>query len=405
VPRSALNAYHHWQQLTNLLPLLLNPAMFILLRRACCLAAVFFPAFVFAAEQPPAIRLQLFAEGLKNPVHVWHDGTARLFIVEQAGTIRIVKNGRLVEQPFLDIRDRVLAGGECGLLSIAFHPKFQQNGRFFLNYTTRDAQRQIFTVISEFVCDPRSDVADASRERVLMRFRQPWANHNGGQSAFGPDGHLYIGTGDGGLANDPLGSGQDTKSLLGKMLRIAVDNVPQGAAYGIPRDNPFVGNPNYRPEIWATGLRNPWRFSFDRKTGLCYAGDVGQNAWEEISIIERGKNYGWNIMEGFHQFGQPRPTQGLALPIKEYDRNAGKSVTGGYVYRGKTFPALEGWSIYGDYETRRIWGLKYVDGKVVGDALLLQTNIPISSFGEDADGEIYVCDYARGKVYRIVPAQ
>jgi glucose/arabinose dehydrogenase len=360
---------------------------------------------VFAAEQPPAIRLELFAEGLKNPVHVWHDGTNRVFIVEQAGTIRIVRDGRVLAQPFLDISDRVLSGGECGLLSIAFHPKFQQNGRFFLNYTTRDQQRQIFTIISEFVCDPKSDVADAGKERVLLRIRQPWGNHNGGQNAFGPDGHLYIGMGDGGAANDPLGSGQDMKSLLGKILRIAVDNVPQGAPYGIPRDNPFVGNPNYRPEIWATGQRNPWRFSFDRKTGLCYSGDVGQNAWEEINIIEKGKNYGWNIMEGFHAFGPPRPQQGLTLPIKEYDRIAGKSVTGGYVYRGKKFPALDGWYIYGDYETRRIWGLKYVDGKVVGDALLLQTNMPISSFGEDADGEIYVCDHPRGKVYRIVPAQ
>jgi glucose/arabinose dehydrogenase len=381
-----------------------NRAMLAFLKSAFFIAVLVWPLSVLAAEQPPAIRLQLVAEGLQNPVHVWHDGTKRIFIVEQPGTIRILKDGQLMEAPFLDIRNRVLHGGECGLLSVAFHPKFQQNGRFFVNYTTRNQQRQIFTVISEFVCNPKSDTADASKERVILRIAQPFSNHNGGQNAFGPDGYLYIGMGDGGNRDDvPYGNGQNTRTLLGKILRIDVDNVPQGSAYGIPPDNPFVNNPNYRPEIWTIGMRNPWRFSFDRKTGICYAGDVGQMSWEEIDIIEKGKNYGWNIMEGSHPFGQPRPTQGLTMPIKEYDRNAGRSITGGYVYRGRRFPALDGWYIYGDYETRRIWGLKYVNGKVVGDALLLQTNIPISSFGEDADGEIYVCDHPRGKIYRIVP--
>ncbi len=361
------------------------------------------PALLAAAADAPNVRLQPFINAVEFPVHVTHDGTERLFVVEQRGRIRLVLNGQLQPQAYLDIRDRVFFGGECGLLCVAFHPNFQRNGRFFVNYTTKTDG--LHTIVSEFQADPKATAASPATERVILKFRQPWANHNGGQILFGPDGKFYIGTGDGGLAGDPLDSGQHLDTLLGKILRIDVDPDAGASGYDIPPDNPFVGKPKARPEIWAYGLRNPWRFCFDRATGLMYAADVGQDKWEEIDVIEKGKNYGWNIMEGFHPFKNGRSTKDLVPPIKEYGHDLGLSVTGGHVYRGKRFPSLVGYYIYADYETGRLWGLKYDGSRVTADVQFQRTRCKISSFGEDLAGEIYVCDHLDGAVWRLVVAE
>ena len=350
----------------------------------------------FGAEPPPKINLEPLVRGLQQPLYVTHDGTDRIFIVEQPGRIRLFQNGQLQKDPYLDLRAKVTSGGECGLLGLAFHPDFATNGYFYVNYTAR--RGTLVTVISEFRAEPKSNRVDPRTERELMTFEQPYPNHNGGQVVFGPDRMLYIGTGDGGSAGDPKNSGQRTDTLLGKILRIDVSTRQR---YGVPPDNPFVGRRGYRPEIWATGLRNPWRFSFDRETKHCYCADVGQNLWEEIDIITRGGNYGWRLMEGTHPFRpEANMPEDLIPPIKEYHHDFGLSITGGYVYRGKQFPSLIGWYIYGDYSSGRIWGLKYEDGRVTGDAELLHSRTQPSSFGEDASGEMYLCDH-NGTVYRI----
>ncbi len=245
----------------------------------------------------PAIALKELVDGLRNPVHVTHagDGSGRLFVVEQHGTIRIVENGRLRPEAFLDISDRVDSGGEKGLLSVAFHPQYKQNGFFYVNYTTR--QRNLYTIVAQFK-RATFNRAEPVSERVLLKIRQPFGNHNGGQLAFGPDGYLYIGMGDGGAGNDPHDNGQRPDTLLGALLRIDVDRKAARKPYAIPPDNPFVGRSNYRQEIWAYGLRNPWRFSFDAGDGRLYLADVGQDRYEEIDVIDKGRNYGWNIMEG-----------------------------------------------------------------------------------------------------------
>ena len=352
-----------------------------------------------ALGEPPKIRLEPFVQDVESPVYLTHDGTKRLFVVEQEGKIRLVVDGRLMEKPYLDIRDRVEAGGECGLLCVAFHPNFAKNGRFFVNYTTR--QSGLHTIISEFHATPDAAGASAATERVILKFKQPFANHNGGQILFGADGMLYIGTGDGGSAGDPFNNGQRLDTLLGKILRIDVDG---REPYAVPRDNPFVERAGAQPEIWAYGLRNPWRFCFDRATGLMYAGDVGQGKWEEIDIIEKGKNYGWNIMEGAHPFKSGRSQIDLVNPIMEYDHKMGLSITGGYVYRGKRFPSLAGFYLYGDFSSGRIWGLKYEGGRVTAVTEVYRGTTKISSFGEDSEGELYLCDYYHGKVLRVVAA-
>jgi glucose/arabinose dehydrogenase len=326
------------------------------------------------------IALEPFVSNVEFPVDLQHDDTQRLYVVEQRGRIRAIVNGQLQSEPFLDIRDRVKFGGECGLLGLAFHPDFAGNGRCFVNYTTTKDQWPLTTRISEFH-------AGRTDEKVLLRFRQPWSNHNGGGLVFGPDGRLYIGTGDGGAAGDPLNSGQTRDSLLGKILRLDVNK------------------PGAAPEMYAYGLRNPWRFSFDPLTKLLYCADVGQDKWEEVNIIEAGKNYGWNIMEGTHNFKNGRSKSELVPPIKEYGHDLGLSITGGYVYRGKKIPALVGWYVYGDYDSGRIWGLRYENGKVTGDVELLKTKHKISSFGQDAEGELYVCSHYDGAVLKIVPAR
>jgi glucose/arabinose dehydrogenase len=261
-------------------------------------------------------------------------------------------------------------------------------------------------VISEFRARSGSDEADAGSERVLLTVRQPYPNHNGGDIHFGPDGKLYIGLGDGGSGDDPHGNGQNPGSLLGKMLRIDVDRPDPGKAYGVPPDNPFTGRAGAAPEVWALGLRNPWRFSFDPATGRLYAGDVGQSAREEIDLIEKGRNYGWNIMEGTICTPGVNPdcdTAGLEKPILDYPRSEGTTVIGGRVYRGRSIPGLCGVYLYADYGSGRVWGLRY-DGKTAaGLGTLIESGRPVSSFGEDGERELYLVDY-RGEILKIAPA-
>lgn len=351
----------------------------------------------------PAIQVIEFLRGLRNPVYITHDGTKRLFVVEQPGTVKLVLPSGVQKTPYLDIKKQVNFGGECGLLSIAFHPDFQKNGRIYVNYTAKSSQLK--TVVSEFHVDPKSTKIDPSTERILLTVDQPFPNHNGGQLQFGPDGMLYIGMGDGGSANDPNGNAQNKKALLGKMLRISVDTRDK---YAIPKDNPFIKDRSYAPEVYALGLRNPWRFSFDRKTGDCYAGDVGQNTFEEVDLIRSGGNYGWNQREGFHAFQDAADRKDFAPPLAEYGRDKGLSITGGYVYRGKLFPSIQGVYFYADYSSGRIWGLKQEGGKVTSNAELdvtrdgkpILNRIQPVGFGEDVDGELYLCDY-NGTIYRI----
>ncbi len=351
----------------------------------------------------PDVSLHLITQGLHQPVHLTHagDNSKRLFITEQAGVIRILKDGRLLPNPFLDIRKRVKSGGETGLLSVAFHPSFKKNGRFFVNYTS--SKGELHTVISEFHTDSHLSFADVESERVILTVDQPFSNHNGGQIAFGPDGHLYAGFGDGGGGNDPLENGQNLATLLGTILRIDVDKKEAGKEYAIPNDNPFVAKLNVRHEIWAYGLRNPWRFSFDPVAGTMYAADVGQSAREEINVIEAGKNYGWNIMEGSictPGISSKCDTTGLTLPIAEYTRDKGISVIGGFVYRGSKIPDLCGAYLYGDFGSGRIWGLQYQNLTVKRKKLLINTKFPISSFGTGEDFEIYVVNFS-GSIYKL----
>lgn len=336
-------------------------------------------------------------------IHSPNDGTNRLFILSQPGVIYVFDNDPDAKEKkvFLDIKSKVLFGGEQGLLGLAFHPDYKQNGFFYLDYT-RDNPRR--TVISRFTVsanDPSK--ADPESELIILEIEQPYSNHNGGQISFGPDGYLYISLGDGGSGGDPLNAGQDLKNLLGKLLRIDVDNITNEKNYSIPADNPFIRNTaGYKEEIFAYGLRNVWRFSFDNQNRL-WAADVGQNKWEEINLIEKGKNYGWRIMEGKHCFNPETncDTTGLVLPIWEYghDEMGGFSITGGFVYDGKSAPSLKGKYIYADYVVGKIWSLDYKDSKVT-NKLLAQTNYLISTFGVDQNNELYFADHNKGKLFR-----
>lgn len=351
------------------------------------------------AQTLPEVRLARVVGELAAPVYVTHAGdqSGRLFVVEQAGVIRIIRDGQLLPRPFLDISARVISGGEMGLLSVAFHPRYASNGRFFVNYTANGGRLR--TVIAEYRVSDDPNVAERA-ERVLLQIDQPYRNHNGGLNLFGPDGMLYIGMGDGGSGGDPHNNGQRLDTLLGKMLRIDVDG---GTPYRVPPDNPFAGRAGARGEIWASGLRNPWRFSFERGSGRLFLADVGQNAWEEVDLIERGRNYGWRIMEGAHCF-QPQTAcdrTSLVLPIAEYGREGGCSVTGGHVYRGSRIRALVGRYLFADYCSGRIWALTEAGGGRWTMATLLDSGLSVSSFGEDQDGDLYVVDH-RGAIYRIV---
>lgn len=376
------------------------------------LATVFAPTLPAAtavqlAELPPAVteaptatipnadifpaaenyQWEVFASGLTRPVDI-QAAQGRLFVVEKPGIIRVYENGQPLDAPFLDITDRVNPkGNEMGLLGLAFHPDYADNGFFYVNYTGAGGH----TRIARFQADGNS--ADADSEKILLTIEQPYSNHNGGALAFGPDGYLYVALGDGGLAGDPHKNGQNVKTLLGKILRIDVNN---GDPYAIPSDNPF-GN-----EVWAYGLRNPWRISFDMATGDLWIGDVGQGSWEEIDYLPAGSgagaNFGWSVMEGNHGYdGKPQPE--LLLPVTEYDHAEGKcSVTGGYVYRG----ALTEWNgiyLYGDYCTGKIWGLLLADGNWQ-ERLLFETRELLTTFGQDESGEIYLAS-DRGAVYRL----
>jgi glucose/arabinose dehydrogenase len=337
----------------------------------------------------------------EHPLDLQHagDGSQRLFVVEQAGRIRVIDPLTGTSGLFLDITARVSdEGGEEGLLGLAFHPDFEFNGYCYVNYTASGPRR---TVISRFGLDSANpEMADPGTELVLLEFDQPYTNHNGGQLQFGPDdGYLYVATGDGGSAGDPGNNGQSLSTLLGKILRIDVDNPSGGLNYGIPPDNPYVGT-GFREEIYAYGLRNPWRFSFDNVTGLLWAGDVGQDTREEIDIVRKGGNYGWRIMEGSLCFDPPSgcDTTGLILPVTEYGRDEGESVTGGFVYRGAGLPELVGMYIYGDYISGRVWALD--SSGPAPPTLLADAAFNISSFGVDEAGELLICNYG-GTIHRL----
>jgi len=358
------------------------------------------PCLATPSTPTPGVRLSLLGGGFEQPVFLTHagDGSERLFVVEQPGIIRIIEGGVILEGPFLDIRNRVAFRGERGLLSMAFHPNYASNGRFFVNYTSnRNGQ----TVIAEYRAGSDTNVADAF-ERIVLEIDQPFSNHNGGQIQFGPDGFLYIGMGDGGAGGDPLNSGQSLSTLLGALLRIDVDG---GEPYAIPVDNPFIGQANARPEIYAYGLRNPWRFSFDRCDGRLFLADVGQDRIEEVDLIVKGGNYGWNTMEGNECFprGSVCVQGGFELPIATYAHNntdGGFSVTGGYVYRGRRFPELMGRYFFADFVSTRLWSLTQTAPARWEMQPLLVAGFNISSFGEDEAGELYVTGFDGG-IYRL----
>jgi len=334
------------------------------------------------------------------------DGTNRLFLVLQPGQILVFPNdqGATSASTFLDIRERVNdRGEEEGLLGLAFDPSYRTNGYFYVYYSASDPRRSIISRFS--VSQAETNAADPDSERIILVVPQPFANHNGGQVTFGPDGYLYIGLGDGGGAGDPHQNGQSISTLLGSILRIDVSSLDQQGTYKIPADNPFAGQGGVGQEIWAYGLRNPWRFTFDLITGDLWAGDVGQNRFEEIDIIRPGLNYGWNIMEGLDCF-QPREgcnQQGLELPVIEYAlRDGNCSVIGGYVYRGSRLPSLYGAYIYGDFCSGKIWALRHDGTQVTEHLEIVDSSLRISSFAEDQSREVLILSFDN-KIYRLKP--
>lgn len=342
-----------------------------------------------------AQRIESVVSGLRSPVSITNAGDERLFVVEQAGRVRIIEEGALTAHPYLDITDRVGSGGERGLLGLAFPADHAITGRLYVHYTDLNGN----TVVSRFTASGTS--ADPASEQILLTQTQPYSNHNGGQMAFGPDGYLYIGLGDGGSGGDPQGYGQDLTTFLGKLLRIDVS----GDSYMVPASNPFVGQADVRPEIWAYGLRNPWRFSFDSATGDLYIADVGQNAFEEVNLQRAdsagGENYGWKIMEAANCF-EPRQgcnQSGLTLPVIVYPHGGqwGSSISGGYVYRGTRASGLVGAYVFADYVSGRIWSAREENGWQ--PELLLQSGMRISTFGVGANGDLYVADHGSGTVY------
>ena len=353
-----------------------------------------------------SITTQLVVSGLSAPLGLEqpNDGTGRLFVVQQGGMVRIIQGGAVLPQAFLDITSKIIVQGEMGLLGLAFHPNYQQNRKFYVNYV-RNSAGQFQSVIAEYTASAaNANFADPATERILLTVDQVnnFPNHKAGQLAFGPDGFLYFGLGDGGSAGDPLGHGQDTQTLLGKMMRIDVNATSPGLQYRIPPDNPFVSGGGL-PEIWAFGFRNPWRFSFDGATGRQFVADVGQNNFEEIDIVQKGGNYGWNVMEGMHCFNPSTGCNmaGLALPIAEYSHAEGDAVIGGFVYHGASIPAMRGTYVFGDLDTGKIWNLTETTANIWNRTLLLQSGLTISSFGQDQAGELYVVDF-NGKVFKIV---
>ncbi len=355
-----------------------------------------------------AIELSLdpMWRGLDQPLDLVNagDGSNRLFVVEQTGKVRVISQGKVLPDPYLDLTDKTKAGGEQGLLGIAFAPDFKTNGRVYVNYTDVKGT----TVVARYVADdPASNTPAWAAPQVVLKVKQPYANHNGGNLVFGPDRMLYVGLGDGGSAGDPGKRAQNPAVLLGKMLRLdtgdAAGGTPKASGYAIPADNPFVGRPGYRPEIWQTGLRNPWRYSFDASTGAMWIGDVGQDAWEEIDVTSAGvggQNFGWSEWEGTHPYpeGASPSRKGVTFPVLEYSHLEGDSVTGGYVYRGDRYPELRGTYLYGDFGSGFIGGIKAPAAGAETDAkpeqlVLLKTKTMPASFGVDEAGEMYVVDY------------
>ena len=325
----------------------------------------------------------------------------RLYLVLQPGRIMVFDNVANPPAPdtFLDIRSRVSdRGNEEGLLGLAFDPDYRDNRYFYVYYSAASPRR---SVIARYRASLGTDPVDPSTEKVIMEIGQPFSNHNGGHVTFGPDGYLYVGLGDGGSGGDPRGHGQNLRTLLGTIIRIDVSTLDETGSYAVPSDNPFVGVEDARPEIWAYGLRNPWRFSFDRETGELWAGDVGQNRLEEIDIVTPGGNYGWNIMEGSSCFrGDPCDRDEFVPPVAEYGRDGGCSVTGGYVYRGSRIPSLVGAYVYGDFCTGNIWALRYDGSSVTEQAQIADTGLQIASFAEGPDGEVYILSFT-GEIARL----
>lgn len=364
----------------------------------------------------PKVWLKSHSDGYQNPVGiaVVESDPSRLFVVERGGLIKIVSvNGKTINtDPFLDASSLL---GECtgyceerGLLGLAFHPDYANNGKFFINYTQENNEGALSTIVSQFTNDESDpDVANTESEIIILQFNQPYSNHNGGDIKFGPDGYLYIASGDGGSGGDPQGYGQNRVTMLGKILRIDVDNTSNGKNYAIPPENPFVSDSSTLPEVWAYGVRNPWRISFDMVEGDLYIADVGQYAWEEVNFQDSsstgGQNYGWNKMEGFHCFeeGCDPDDNTLTLPILEYGHFEGAcSITGGYVNRGKN-KYLNGRYFYGDYCNGNIWATKRIDDEWSVDLMYESTGLYISSFGQDTAGNVYVVGLNPGAIYKL----
>ncbi|RMD80616.1 MAG: glucose dehydrogenase [Gammaproteobacteria bacterium] len=360
------------------------------------------------AQGLPPVRVEVLARGLRRPVAlaVRPGEPGRLYVAEQAGRVRVLERAgarwRLLPEPYLDLGDRVVAGGEKGLLGLAFHPRRPE---LYLSYT----QQRGKGLYSRLVRLPLAGAErpDPEREELLLEVAQPFPNHNGGQVAFGPDGFLYLGLGDGGWANDPLNHGQNPGTLLGALLRLDVDRRAGGRPYAIPPDNPLVGRPGARPEVYAYGFRNPWRFSFDRATGELWLADVGQDAREEIDRVRPGRNYGWRIMEGDRctpGVAARCDRRGLEPPVHAYGHEEGRAVIGGYVYRGRALPGLRGAYLFADYVSRRLWALRRRGGRAVVCRLAALPDAP-SSFGEDAAGELYLLGHRRGWLLGLVPGR
>ena len=397
--------------------------------RICSVSAVILLAAVFAAwgcsgssttmnlppppPPPPGTQFDfvMVATGFTNPLDVQqpNDGSGRLFVVEQGGKIKIIQNGSALATPFLDLTSLLVSGGEEGLLGLAFHPSFNQNGCFYANYTTTRLSGSLQTVIAEYqAAPPGSNTVNTTSERILFTVNQPEANHNGGGLNFGKDGFLYIALGDGGGGGDQhgtIGNGQDKTTRLGKILRISV---PCNGTYSVPADNPFAGQPTPTNEIWLYGLRNPFRFSFDSSTGNLWIGDVGQDSFEEVDRLtpqQGGANLGWRIMEGTHCFNPSTncPTAGLTLPIFDYSHAAGdETVIGGFVYHGTKAAALAGNYVFGDFMSGRVWTLTQdSNGQWVRTFLLTTAANDLSSFGQDQAGELYIARYSTGAVVRL----
>lgn len=373
-------------------------------------AAAIIYAIAFSGALPivaQELRLRRLASGLDRPVSVYapSDGSSRVYVVEQPGRVRLMVDGTLRTEPVLDIRHLVSCCGERGLLDFILDPAFAANGRAWVNYTDASGN----TAIARFTARPENETRfDPQSQRIVLQIPQPFTNHNGGQLRFGPDGMLWIGTGDGGSGGDPGNRAQRLDTLLGKMLRLDV----RGDSYQVPRDNPFIGSAGARPEIWSFGLRNPWRFSFDRRTGDLWIADVGQGAVEEVNLAPAGssggENYGWRIMEGSSCFNPSSGCNraGLALPVVEYRHDEGCSVTGGHVYRGRSIRELEGRYIFGDYCSGTIFSATRRSDGSWSREILLRTSLNITSFGEQSDGEILILDHG-GSLYRLerVPAR